>query len=195
MNAWVPFFQSGLWVALIIVAGVRYGTKLEGVFDVLIERIRRGSSVKAGPFEVGPDLKSLDRVERSAIPAASTNDWTVQRDETYRRNHGIFLVHVIEPSSTPGQLYNVFIFLVGHKRRTLGDVESAEFFLGRYWDNKVFRETEKNGVIGISTTAYGPVLCTCRVTMKDGQQFCLDRYIDFEMGRVFGSGQIRLQSH
>lgn len=179
----MPLLQTGLWVALIVIAAWKYD--LGKVIDALARRIERGSSFKAGPFEVGEDLKSLEHVAPSETRATTTNDWATQRNAIYQRSHGIFLAHVIEPSSAPGQLYDVFIFLVGHKSRTLDDVNSAEFFLGAYWGNKVFTEKLKNGAVGISTTAFGPFLCTCRVTLKDGTEFRLERYIDFEMGRVF----------
>jgi len=64
-------------------------------------------------------------------------------------------------------------------------VKFAEFFFGRYWGNEVFKETAKDGLVGVETSAYGPFLCTCRVHFQDGHISSLSRYIDFEMGRVF----------
>jgi len=40
-------------------------------------------------------------------------------------------------------------------------------------------------LIGVRTSAYGPFLCTCRVTFIDGHVAFHSRYIDFEMGKVF----------
>ena len=149
-------------------------------------RIERGSSFKAGPIELGEDLKALEHVSQSDVPSSNdSSEWSKERDGIYQKTRGIFLAHVIEPSREKGQLYDVFIYLIGHKSRTLEDVESAEFFLGSYWGNEIFRETRKNGLLGMSTSAYGPFLCLCRVTLKDGSQFQLHRYIDFEMGRLF----------
>lgn len=95
------------------------------------------------------------------------------------------MAHVIEPSSDPDQLYDIFIFVVRHKADFWADVEYAEFFLGAHWGNRVFREEPKDGLLGISTSAYGPFLCVCRVKMKDGRSIRLHRYVDFEMGRFF----------
>jgi hypothetical protein len=186
MEAFVPLFQTLAWILLILLAAWKYGAHLARTIEVVQSRIEHGSSFKAGPLELGEDLKALEHVPQSRTPASSApNDWAQERDAIYKRTHGIFLAHVIEPSRDPEQRYDIFIYLVGHKGRTLGDVESAEFFLGSYWGNEVFRETRKDGLIGMSTTAYGPFLCTCRVTLKDGTRIDLNRYIDFEMGRVF----------
>ena len=61
----------------------------------------------------------------------------------------------------------------------------AEFFLGHMWGNRVFRETPHDGMIGMSTYAYSPFLCICRVHLRDGSVVKLDRYIDFEMGDFY----------
>jgi hypothetical protein len=186
MEAFVPLFQSLSWIALIVLAGWRYKTQVAKIVDAIQKRIEHGSSFKAGPIELGQDLKALEHIPQGHAPAAiSPTDWSEERDAIYKNNHGIFLAHVIEPSREAGQLYDIFIYLIGHKSRTLEDVEAAEFFLGSYWGNEVFRETHENGLIGMSTTAYGPFLCTCRVTLKDGTKIRLNRYIDFEMGRVY----------
>jgi len=77
------------------------------------------------------------------------------------------------------------VYLIRHKSNNFEDVSYAEFFFGHYWGNEVFREEPRDGLIGVSTSAYGPFLCTCRVAFKDGHSADLNRYIDFEMGRVF----------
>lgn len=186
MKEWVPLLQTLSWIGLIILGVRKFSGQLESLFDVVRLRITTGSSFKAGPVELGEDLKALEKVNPSAlIEAQPEDDWEKERNGIYQKNSGIFLAHVIEPSTKKGQLYDIFIYLVRHKSEFFNDVEYAEFFLGSYWGNKVFRETQKNGMIGITTCAYGPLLCTCRVKMKDGKEIRLERYIDFEMGRVF----------
>lgn len=186
MEAYVPLLQTLTWVLLILLGAWKYSDHLARTIQVIQRRIEHGSSFKAGPLELGEDLRALEHVSQSHTPAApDSGDWAVERNNIYKQSHGIFLAHVIEPSSKSGEVYDIFIYLVGHKSRTLEDVESAEFFLGSYWGNEVFRETRKDGLIGMSTSAYGPFLCTCRVTLKDGTHIKIHRYIDFEMGRVF----------
>ncbi len=196
MAAWVPLLQTLAWVALIIAGAKRFDVQIQTLVDAIQRRIISGSSVKAGPFELGEDVKALERVEQAHSPSPPTqDDWSKERDGIYQANSGLFIAHVIEPSAEAGQLYDIFIYLVRHKSTMLDDIESAEFFFGAYWNNQVFRETKKNGLIGISTTAYGPFLCTCRVKMRSGQIIRLHRYIDFEMGRVFQHKELTNRSN
>ncbi len=106
-------------------------------------------------------------------------------DSVRQPSVGISLVHIIRPSEIEGQKFDVFIYLVWMGMRELPGVDHAEFFLGAHWDNRVFRVENEGDYVGISTSAYAPFLCACRVTFEDGHEVYLNRYIDFEMGRVF----------
>lgn len=190
MSNWFSLLQTLAWIGLIIFGAKSFSVQLQGLFEAIRKRILSGSSFKAGPVELGEDLKSLETVPRGEIPeSVAEDDWSKERDGVYALNNGFFLAHVIEPSEEDGQLYDVFIYLVRHKSEIFEDIEYAEFFLGQYWGNKVYIETLKRGLIGISTSAYGPFLCTCRIQMKNGIEIRLNRYIDFEMGRFFEHGR------
>lgn len=124
----------------------------------------------------------------------SIKEWTDIRVGVYRNNRNVFLAHTIQPSCKAGQLYDIAIYLVPHysndpkyRRTDLSDIVEAEFFLGAYFNNKVFRIKNRGGVLGITTSAYGPFLCTCKVSFIDGEQLILNRYIDFEMGNLIMS--------
>ena len=139
-------------------------------------------------FSVYPKVGS--RGATGHIPV-SIKEWTDVRIGIYRDNRNLFLAHTIRPSQKPGQLYDIAIYIIPHRsndpkyRRTdLSDISEAEFFLGAYFDNKVFRVKNRGGIIGITTSAYGPFLCSCRVLFSDGEQLMLNRYIDFEMGNL-----------
>ncbi|MBI5410452.1 MAG: hypothetical protein HZA21_00505 [Nitrospirae bacterium] len=185
MKEWLSLAETISWVCLAGYVLYRFGKPLEGLLEAFRSRINAGSPVKAGPFEIGQDLKALEKVAPSSQPVMEESDWSKERDGIYQSNEGIFLAHVIEPTTELGQSYDVFIYLVRHKSQLWSDIEFAEFFFGTHWGNKVFREEPKSGLIGVSTSAYGPFLCTCRVKMKNGKTVRLHRYIDFEMGRIF----------
>jgi hypothetical protein len=125
-----------------------------------------------------------DRPKARAIPA-----WVEARDRIYEDNRDIFLVHQIRPSKRPEQLYDLFVFLAGaHGVQPADIVDQADFFLGRYWGNKVFsvRNPSVGETIGMTTSAYGPTLCLCRVTFKEPWgEAILHRFLDFEMQWVF----------
>lgn len=110
---------------------------------------------------------------------------TEERQKLYEISRGFFLAHILEPSKDEGQLYDIFIYLIRHKSDDFCDLEKSEFFLGHYWGNKIFLGTKVGNLIGVRTSAYGPFLCTCRITFKDGYQASISRYIDFEMGNYF----------
>ena len=143
------------------------------------------SAPKVGP---GIPVKDIGIVSLRGSAPETPDEWNKRRDLTYADHRNLFLTHIIRPSSKPGQVFDVFIYLIRHKSEDFSDVRVAEFFLGPYWENKVFPAVEQNGFIGISTSAYGTFLCICRVTFTDGTYIYLERYIDFEMQRRGGTG-------
>jgi len=58
MKDWIPLFQTGLWIGLIVWLILRYKTLVSSVLTAVQNRIERGSSVKAGPFELGESIKT-----------------------------------------------------------------------------------------------------------------------------------------
>ncbi len=130
----------------------------------------------------------LKRVE-SATPASVENlskqqiksikEWSRHRNGIYSTNRGLFLVHTLSPSRDPKQLFDIFIYLRKHKSAEIPEVAYAEFFLGRFWGNRVLKVRNNGGLVGISTSAYGEFLCVCRVELKDHTEVMLERYIDF----------------
>lgn len=138
---------------------------------------------------VKPELDRLEFASPSgngipSVTAAATDDWASTRTEIYAQNHGFFIAHVLEPSRSEGQEYDIFIYLIRHKSKEYNDVEKAEFFFGQYWHNKVYIGSKVGDLIGVKTSAYGPFLALCRITFKDGSAVMLSKYIDFEMGFV-----------
>lgn len=89
----------------------------------------------------------------------------------------------------------MFIYLVAGAERTsayglaadVSDVESAEFYLGHMWGERITTVTwtRDRDHLGIRTTAYAPVICLCRITFRDGHTAVLSQFIDFEMSRLF----------
>lgn len=207
---YVPLFQTVIWVVVLFLATKLFYPQLTSALEAVAVRVKKGSSLKVGPFELGEDLRLLQPVQEQgdaeplsvlsaeydyagisseAAPEAGTDsgaaEWNEERKRIYHDNRSLFLSHVIRPSNERGQKYDVFIYLLRHGGVSFDDVDHADFFLGPYWGNKVFTRTVTNGRVGLSTAAYGTFLCTCAVHMKDGTVVSLNRYIDFEMGRVF----------
>lgn len=131
----------------------------------------------------GLDLPDIG-IDSAYDPVVETLvEWNTLRNGIYSENRGVFLAHVIEPSKKPKQEFDAYIYLIRHDSDDLSDVRFAEFFLGKYWGNRVFQAILQNGFVGISTSAYGTFLCTCKVTFTDGYSVLIHRYIDFESKR------------
>lgn len=193
-----PVLQTGLWSGVALTAIYFFKSPLADLIQRLATRVKDGDDIKTPwiSFERQKQLNTLKEAEPQSSESPSLTDETktiprnIQayeafRDEIYEKNRRIFIVHVISPSKRVGQLYDVYIFLTGHKSEiALKNVKFAEFYLGKYWKKRIFKETMKNGLIGMKTSAYGPFLCVCKVTMNDGTKIMLDRYIDFEAGQL-----------
>lgn len=139
---------------------------------------------------VGPGIPVQDiGIDSMRNPAdKGKSDWSQLRRSLKTKSRNIYLTHFIRPSSKPGQQFDIYIYLMKHRSNDFSEVAFAEFFMGRYWDNKVFPAVVQNGFIGISTAAYGPFLCICQVTFHDGEKVMLNRYIDFEAYQTGGAG-------
>ncbi len=57
MDAWVPFFQTLLWILLITGVLWRFNAQAIAILNAIKRRIEQGSSFKAGPVELGQDLR------------------------------------------------------------------------------------------------------------------------------------------
>jgi hypothetical protein len=126
-----------------------------------------------------PDFK-----RRRDVTVRIDASWEAIRHSRKDQSRGIYLAHVLRPSNLPKQKYDVFIFLSRPKMPELTEVRHAEFYFGRYWGHRVFTVQHREK-IGVATSAYGPFLAVCKITFTDGREAWVDRFVDFEMGRIF----------
>jgi hypothetical protein len=188
LSPYIPLFQTLVWPAFLAILMWCFRRQCVSCVKAICRRIETGSSLKAGPIEIGEDLHKLDYASpQHDAPSAQhsgPDDWVDERNGIYKRNSGLFLTHILVRSEKPGQKYDIYIYLIRHKTVDFSDVQKAEFFFGHMWENEVFCEAPKDGRLGISTSAYSPFLCICRVHLKGGQVIHLHRYVDFEMERI-----------
>jgi hypothetical protein len=140
--------------------------------------------------DLGREVRSTQLKPLDSLGSApgTAKPWTQQRYERYRARRFTELVHTLEPSDDPGQVFDIMLYLYRHRPDNAGspfgltDVAKAEFYLGPAWNDKVFtcHNDGSGGYIGIKVSAYGTFMCLCRVTFTDGETVVLDRYIDFE---------------
>ena len=107
----------------------------------------------------------------------------VRRIKSYEDNKGLFLVHTWRPSSTPGQIADIVIWLQQHGKGPLteGKVKSVEYQLGDKFFKRPKLKTDLSGSFRLEVSAYGPMQCIARVHMKDEPKpIILERYVNFE---------------
>jgi hypothetical protein len=138
---------------------------------------------------ISPEADRFNEKERSA-ELTTPASWTAARTSEYDRTNRLFLVHVYEPSTRPGQKYDITIFLIRHipgreksnQRDGFSEVEKLELYFGPSWNDGIFTASNNGGLIGVRTSAWGSFLAVGRVTFKTGRApLILHRYIDFEM--------------
>jgi hypothetical protein len=184
---------AGGLALLIGLLGIRFttirtgGVELSG-FDErakgLAEAAPEDRSAGDGSEEPGATGDTLEALRAAARPMSeqSPDELNAERSAIYARNHGLFLSHVVAPSSGSAQRWRTAIFVVGHGRTrvTRDTVESAWFFLGERWGSRPVRASwSDEGELGIRTEAYGPFLVVCEVTLKKtGERVRIDHYVD-----------------
>lgn len=123
-------------------------------------------------------------------------EWQGEYTQVYERTKGYMLAHVYRPSTVPEQKFDIFIFVVRHRRkdpkspyRNFEEIQKAEFFFGPGWGNKIFPVDNMGGLIGVRTYAWGTFFAACRITFKEpnGEPIILYRYIDFERSMSEGT--------
>ena len=191
LKDYVPLFQSILWAGLILAAILLFRPQV----TTLLARIAAAQRLKLGiaggsiEFE-GLPVVNPDEPEHSdnQVQVSESRSWIDLRHEIERSSREIYLVHALWTAEREPGKYYIHIYLKKHRGDSPHDkdyaaIAHAEFFLGRYWQNRVFKVRNEGKLLGIATWAYGPVLAVCRITFKDGHQATVSRYIDFEMGQ------------
>jgi hypothetical protein len=188
-GAW-SLASNALWPLLALLVFLIYRRRIAGLVDAIGLRIQRGARVKFFNFE----LESL-RVPDVALPTAtattisatrdSSGEWKVARNRGYADARNVFIAHRLFPSTVPGQLYDILVYLVPHRDRngTLANVNSVEYYFGESWGDQVFKSTDRGKRFAVVISSYGAgFLCTAKLTFNDGTSTETWRFIDFEMG-------------
>jgi hypothetical protein len=178
-----------LWVAVVLIIAFAFRSDLRSLFQIIVLRLRLGSSVKVWNLEIGQSyVEPGQAVARGGAISAVREDLDSQRWEErrqyYELSRNLLLVHRLAPSKKAGQLYDVLIYLMPHHSSdaTLAGVKQVEYFLGRSWANSIFTSVDRARGFAIATSAYGPFMCTAEIHFSDGKKVMVNRYIDFEMG-------------
>lgn len=178
-----------LWSGVFLIVLLIFRKEFKGLLQNMMWRIRTGSSVKLANFEIGQSnyISRTDLNKSSGAIQIHQDKKDVrykQREQYYKPNRNIQLVHRIAPSMQPGQLYDILVYVVPHHDGSLLSVQSVEYYFGRSWDNNIFTSIDRARNFAVATSAYGPMMCTAEIHFTDGEVATIGRYIDFEMGAI-----------
>ncbi len=185
----LSILPSLLWFILAVVLLCVFKGVIQQLISAIIWRVKSGAQVKIASFEIGGSYVSPDPSisVRGKFIESLTDEGQQrykERGEYYLSNRDLFLVHKLAPSERPNQLYDILIYLIPHKNPTLASVQKVEYYFGRHWGDKIFVSTGRASGFAISTSAYGPFVCTAKLYFTDGGSAMIWRYIDFEMGPI-----------
>lgn len=183
----ISIVPSVVALGLAIYVLVAYHDVIRRAADGLAWRVKSGARVTVASIELG-ELYIAPGGRQSTLSKVIE----VKKDEGQRRyqergryylpNRDIFLVHTVRPSNHPDQLYDISLYLIPHKSATLGGVQRVEYYFGKHWGDRIFVATDRSTRFLVTTSAYGPFVCTAEVHFTDGGVAMLSRYVDFEMG-------------
>jgi hypothetical protein len=178
-----------LWSGVFLIVLLIFRKEFKGLFQNMVWRIRTGSSVKFAAFEIGQsNYISRNDLNKSSggiqIHPDKKDVRFKHREQYYKPNRNIQLVHKIAPSIHPDQLYDILVYVVPHFDGTLISVQRVEYYFGRSWDSSIFTSIDRARNFAVATSAYGPFICTAEIYFTDGEVATIGRFIDFEMGAI-----------
>lgn len=180
-----------IWFVFALIVLFIFRNSLLDLLRIAMWRVKTGSQLKIASFELGASYVSpqSDFSEKGGLfdVRVDENDIRYQeRRKYYEPNHFVFLVHKIAPSKKPNQLYDILIYLLPHHEyeASLKVVQKVEYYFGSSWGKRIFTSIDRANNFAVSTSAYGPFICTAEIYFSDGTTVMTWRYIDFEMGAI-----------
>jgi len=145
----------------------------------LLERIDL-LDIIASPFE-GFSPENLMPVSQENQGERLDEDAEAERIKLYGDYEGVFVVHRWLPSSYPGQKADIMIHIVQHNEGplTAGQVESVDYYLGPKFPGSPYHKMNAEDNFALQVSAYAPMLCLAKITLKNGKTMMLYRYCDF----------------
>jgi hypothetical protein len=117
-----------------------FGSK-DQLATMVVADIGRHIAMQNSP-KIDPEPVPLPDILRDSMfvpDIEMPGEWNSRRNDIYNENRGIFLAHVIRPSSKHGQKFDVYIYLIRHEEyledfvrheecKDFADVRSPSFF-------------------------------------------------------------------
>jgi hypothetical protein len=180
---------SILWLVLGLFVLIVFRKEIQALLQNLSWRLCTGAALKLFSIELGQSYvsPSIDSEKDETALEHRTDEnelrWR-QREQYYRPNRNIHLVHRLAPSREAGMLYDIQLYVIPHKDATLANLSKVEYYFGRHWGNQIFTSVDRAQGFPVTTSAYGSFMCTAKLHFSDGETVMINRYVDFEMGAI-----------
>jgi len=184
---WASFFPDLLWIIFWLTIIFLSKDFIKSAITTLLYRLKHGAGVKIGSFELqGLKVTAGKEMQNNHFKTTYDKDGLREKERAkfYAEQRGAMLVHRLYKSPKDGQLYEILIYIIPKKNANLIQVTSVDYYFGKFWGTKIFTSMDRSNGFGISTSAYGPFLCTAKINFNDGGNETVYRFIDFEMGDV-----------
>lgn len=180
---------SILWTVLALAALIIFRREIQSLLQNFSWRMRTGAALKLFSIELGqtyvsPSIDAAKNETALAHRADENGERWRDREQFYKPNRNIHLVHRLAPSNASGMLYDIQLYVVAHKDATLANLAKVEYYFGRHWGNQIFTSIDRARGFPVTTSAYGAFMCTAKLFFSDGEQVMINRYVDFEMGAI-----------
>jgi hypothetical protein len=179
-----------LWFIFALIALRLFKDDLRTLLSNVVQRVKAGAALRIGSFELGETryISPTGDIPRkgniSKVQVDKNGDRHKERENYYEPNREVFLVHRLAPSERPNQLYDILIYLIPHRDATLACVQKVDYYFGHHWKSRIFTSIDRESGFAVSTSAFGPFVCTAKIHFTDGESAMIWRYIDFEMGEM-----------
>jgi hypothetical protein len=192
MTDWIPLFQTGLWVILVLVLIIVFRRPLKVLIEILMVRARAGAPIKAGPFEVGapPSILRTDEVatataegKRGISVPGSVKEMLEAKEYPPGLREEVYLVHeaeLLRQRLTPGSgRYRVRVWVEAYDEKTLEDIGRVTYRLYDDFKPQTVVATEaRNREFELWLNVYGEFTIIAYAEKENGDGLWLTRYID-----------------
>lgn len=188
----IKILPSLLWIVCAILAFIVFYTPIKDITYAVAERIKLGAKAEIGPLKLEA-IKVSPTTLSAPSPSLSVSvdpSLAEKREAIYKDNQNFFISHRLYPSKERGQTYDIWIYVVPHKK-DLDSIKSASYYFGdAAWGNRVFTSLDRGKSFGVVVSAYGPMLAYVTIELKDGSTIETWSYIDFENGSLGNRGGV-----
>lgn len=181
-----------IWVIFAIITFITLYGPIRDFALAVSFRVKSGAQAEIGPLklaEIKIDPQKISSPPSSSISLSVDESLERKRRNIYEQNKYFFIAHRLYPSKEVGQTYDIWIYIVPHKKG-IEEIKSVSYFFGPTWGNTVYTSIDRGKSFGVVVSAYGPMLTYVTINLNNGEKIETWSYIDFENGSLGSRGGV-----